>query len=106
MKKYISQNWQKILITIGIIVLLIILVSKFTAPKTIIPDYIKYGKDVAPANIDSGVIGEAKDEFLNTWHSVNPDIAKIVTIMMVGILIVLFLSTIAARAGEKKDKKK
>ncbi|MBQ9280121.1 MAG: hypothetical protein IJ215_03650 [Clostridia bacterium] len=108
MKKYISQKWQKILIGIGIIILVFILIHKFAAPKTIIPDYIKYGKVVTPANLDleNGVIGEAKDNFVNTWHSVDPTFARLVTILMVGILIVLFLSAIASKAGEKKDKKK
>ena len=44
MKKLISKYWKKILIILGIVCMVIILINKATAPKTLIAEYIKYGK--------------------------------------------------------------
>ena len=107
MKKLISNNWQKLLIGIGCILLGYLFFSKLIAPKTIIKDYISYGKVVQSQNInESGIVSGAKNNFLGVWGSVNPELARLTVILMVGILLVVFLSAIASKAGEKKDAKK
>lgn len=106
MKKLITNNWQKILIGIGMIALIMILIGKFVAPKTLIPDYIKYGKVVTPIEHSSEIINSAKEEAHTVWSSVSPDFAKFAIIMMVAILVVVFISDIASNAGGKDAKKK
>ena len=106
MKKYISQNWQKIMKIICVILLVLITFFKFTAPKTIINDYIKYGKVVTPLDIHSEIIDEAKNNATNTWNSIDPQMARLIVVLMVGILFVVFLSMVASSAGAKKDSKK
>ena len=106
MKKLITNNWQKILIGICGIVLILILVGKFIAPKTLIPDYIKYGKVVTPLEGTSEVIDSAKENVRSVWSSVDPNFARLFVVMMVAILIVVFLSEIAAKAGGGNDAKK
>ena len=108
MKKYISKNWNKILITIGSCVMVWILIVKFTAEKTLLKDYIKYGKDVTPSTGgSSGALDAAKENVSSVWNSVDPNLTKLAMIMMAGILIVVLLTSLASAAGgDKKDAKK
>lgn len=104
MKNYISRNWKKIMMAIGYFSVACILIAKITAEKTILRDYIKYGKDVEPTKNE--FIGAAKDNVASVWGSVDPELAKLATIMIAAILIVVFLTTLASKAGENKTAKK
>lgn len=106
MKKWITNNWKKILICIGVVAMIVIFIEKLIAPKTIISDYIKYGKVVTPTEGTSELVDSAKENIHSVWNSVDPQFAKLVVIMMVAILIVVFISSVASKAGEKKDTKK
>lgn len=113
MKKFISKNWKKILIAIGICILIYILILKISAPKTLIADYAKYGKDIVSSNNISGdisgdisgIVNAGTNSFSN-WFNTNPDLARLAIILMAGILGVVLLTSIASVAGTKKDDKK
>ncbi len=107
MKKLISKYWKKILIVLGMVGMVVILMNKMTAPKTLISEYIKYGKSITieSTGVD-GAIGEAKNNFISVLTGVDPELLKIAFILMVGILAVCILSFIASSAGKKDAKKK
>ncbi len=105
MKKFISTYWNKILLTIGSICLFLILTSKFVAPKTIIGDYVKYGKDISASN-SNGILSSATGKFKLIFGNADPELVRLTIILMVGILAVVLLTTIASAAGDKKDAKK
>lgn len=107
MKKLISKYWKKILIILGLIGMGAILINKVTAPKTLISEYVKYGKSIKieSTGVD-GAIGEAKDNFISVLTGVNPELLRIAFILMIGILLVCALSFIANSAGKKDAKKK
>ena len=104
MKSYISRNWQKLMIAIGSFFAICILIFKISAPKTLLADYIKYGKNITPAKNE--IIDVAKDNVSSVWNSVDPELAKLAMILIAGITIVVFLSALASKAGENKSAKK
>ncbi len=107
MKKLISKYWKKILIILGIVCMVIILINKATAPKTLIAEYVKYGKviKVSQTGID-GAVDAAKNNFISVLTGVDPELLRLAFILMIGILAVCVLSFIASSAGKKDAKKK
>lgn len=107
MKKLISKYWKKILIILGIVCMVIILINKVTAPKTLISEYVKYGKviKIAETGVD-GAVGAVKNNVVSVLTSVNSELLRLAFIMMFGILAVCVLSFISASAGKKDAKKK
>lgn len=106
MKKFISTYWNKILLAIGSVSLFLILISKFVAPKTVIGDYVKYGKDILPSSSDNSILGSVTGRFKLVFGNADPELVRLTIILMVGILTVVLLTTIASAAGAKKEAKK
>ncbi|MBQ8299043.1 MAG: hypothetical protein IJX99_04120 [Clostridia bacterium] len=102
MKKYISKNWQKILRIGGYICLGLIIFLKLNAEKTVLKDYIKYGKEVTPTK-GSGILSGVKDNFVTTFTSVDSQLVKFAIIFIAAITIVVFFTSLLDR---KKDTKK
>lgn len=123
MKSFISKNWEKILIFIACILLVLIFVGKVTAEKTLIEDYAKYGKTFVVAsksdesssdkNIISGdlisgdVASTVKDsEFVQTLTESDPELFKVAMMLIAGILGVVILTSLPGMFDRKKDAKK
>lgn len=104
MKSFITNNWKKILITIGGIFIAINVFAKITTEKTLLADYIKYGKDIEKVDIISGDV----EEVITTTESpFGPEMIKIIIVLIALILLVVFLTSLADRAGaDAKAKKK
>lgn len=105
MKKMISKYWKNILIICGIVGMVAIFTFKLSAPKTIISDYIKYGKDITIEG-NSQIISSATNNFWSVWNRVDSSLTRIVILIMALILFVCVLSFIANAAGKKDVKKK
>ena len=67
-KSFIANNWMKILRIIGYISLVLVAFFKLVTPKTIIEDYVKYGKDIAPSESSGAIAGF----FSNIFVFINP----------------------------------
>lgn len=102
MKKFISNNWKKLLRILGYIALGFIIFFKLTAEKSVLPDYIKYGKEVTPGT-GTGIFSSAKDSFVSTFTGVDSELVRFAIIFIVAITIVVFFTSLLDR---KKDVKK
>ncbi len=105
MKKFITNYWKRILLVIGGAVALFLLVYKIAAPKTIIDDYVKYGKVIE--STDGGknitdIIVRDEDKLFN-FDNIDPELIRLAIILIIGILFVVILNALASKAGEKKD---
>lgn len=111
MKKFITNNWEKILIFIGIICILINISLKLSTEKTLLNDYIKYGKDVQSGTVSSGnIIGNISetvtDGSLVSESPFTPEITKIIILIIAAVLFAAFVSTLGDRAAAKAKAKK
>ena len=122
MKSFISKNWEKILIFIACVLLVVIFVGKVTAEKTLIEDYAKYGKTFVSSNSDkdssdkglisgeliSGdVASTVKDsEFMQILTGKDPELFKIAMMLIAGILGVIILTSLPGMFDKKDTKKK
>ncbi len=101
MKDFITYQWKKILIGTGIFGLVIILFKKILAKKTLIEDYVKYGKDIEGTGKITGrfanVLGESA--------SVPEGMVKLTIVFMVAILVVLFIASLGNKPADKAKKK-
>ena len=100
---------MKLLRTGGYIALVLIALYKINAPKILIPDYIKYGKDVAPSgSVGVGVAGEAVGSIFSTTFSslnaISPALVPFFLILLFGILGVVILHMIIDKKPDKKKK--
>ena len=102
MKSLISNNWRKILVIIGIVFLVIILFHKIIAPKRLIEDYVKYGKDIESM---ATVIDTVTTGIEGPTTTVSPGIMKFTIIVMVLILFATFISTLGNKSADKAKKK-
>ena len=105
MKKLISKYWKNILLICGIVGMVAIFTFKVSAPKTIISDYIKYGKDLT-AEGNSQIINSVTGNFWSVWNRVDSALIRIVILIMALILFVCVLTFMANAAGKKDAKKK
>lgn len=122
LKSFISKNWEKILIFIACVLLVVIFVGKVTAEKTLIEDYAKYGKTFVSSNSDkdssdkglisgeliSGdVASTVKDsEFMQILTGKDPELFKIAMMLIAGILGVIILTSLPGMFDKKDTKKK
>ncbi len=107
MKKYIAQNWMKLLRIGGYITLVLIALYKINAPKTLISDYIKYGKDVAPSTgsgIAGGAVGSIFSTTFGSLSAISPALVPFFLVLLVGILGVVILHMIIDKKPDKKKK--
>lgn len=104
MKNFITNNWKKILIIIGGIFIAINVFSKIVTEKSLLTDYIKYGKDIEQVEIISGDIEDVVEVPESPF---NEDMMKIIFILGAGILLVVFVTSLADKAAaDAKAKKK
>ena len=105
MKKFITNNWQKILIFIGAIFIIINVFSKIFTDKTLLADYIKYGKDIEMPEI----IENASQIIISNTTTIetpfSPELIKIILLIIGVILFAVILSSIGDRAAAKAKKK-
>ena len=124
LKSFISKNWEKILIFIACVFLVLIFVGKVTAEKTLIEDYAKYGKTFVSASTNSSsatnssdkianvLSGEkisgdiANSQFMQTLTEADPELFKVAMILIAGILGVVILTSLPGMFDKKKDAKK
>lgn len=104
MKSYITNNWKKILITIGLICIAINVTFKIGASKTLLQDYAKYGKDIEKAEITETIGGAVNTQPISE-SPFGSGIVGVVGLLIVLILIVIILSTLAENAAKKAKKK-
>ncbi len=99
MKALITNYWQKILLAIGGIFILINSFKKIFAEKTLLSDYIKYGK-----NIDNGssIINKVNGNVNTADMPFNEGMLKLIIILMVAILLILFITALAEKKPDKK----
>ncbi len=102
MKNFITNYWQKVLLTIGSIFILINSFKKIFAEKSLLLDYIKYGKNIE--NTSSSVI-DVTQKIDTSTMPFSSGIVKLVIVLMILILLIVFITSMADRAGSK-DKKK
>ena len=104
MKNFITNNWKKILIIIGGIFIAINVLSKVVTEKSLLTDYIKYGKDIEQVEIISGDIEDVVEVPESPF---NEDMMKVIMILGAGILLVVFVTSLADKAatGAKAKKK-
>ena len=104
MKTFITNNWKKILIIIGGIFIAINVFTKIVTEKTLLADYVKYGKDIEKVDVISGDIGEVVTVPESPF---SPEMLKIIILMVALILLVVFLTSLGDKvAADAKAKKK
>lgn len=104
-KSYIANNWMKLLRIIGYVTLGIVAFLKLVTPKTIIDDYVKYGKDILP-NETSGKVGglfsTVFEEAFSGLNSISPKLVPIISILVIAILAICTLHMIMDKKPAKK----
>ena len=101
MKSFISKNWKRILIIIGIICIAWNGIFKIIAKKALLEDYVKYGK----VGEKSVIIGKIADSIDKPTSLVSPEMVKLTIIFMVAILLVVFISSLGSKSADKGKKK-
>lgn len=104
MKNFLSKYWKRILITIASIFVVINVYNKCVAPRLIISDYAKYGKDVTASNI-VGSVGGAINSGVGTLTSSAPsDILRLAIILAIGLLVAVIIREITTKKAPAKKK--
>lgn len=101
MKKFITNNWKKILVCIGAIFIIINVFTKITVDKTLLADYIKYGKNIEKSDI----VGNVAEVVTPPEAPFGPEIVKFVCILGALILLIVFITSLGDRAAAKAKKK-
>ena len=104
-KSYIANNWMKILRIIGYVSLALVAFFKLTTPKTVIEDYVEYGKEIVPGETTgmvSGIISTIFGETVSSLNSISPQLTSLVTILMVAILGIVTLHMFMDKKPAKK----
>ena len=101
MKSFLSKYWKRILILIGIILILLNIVHKVIAPKTLVQEYAEFGPDVEATTIDINASNLVNDAA--TTAPFSEDIAKYV---IIGIAVFVLLLIVSDMASKKPAKKK
>lgn len=102
MKNFITNYWQKILLVIGGIFILINSFKKIFAEKVLLSDYIKYGKNIES---NSSTIIDVAEKIDTSTMPFSAGVLKLIIVLMASILLIIFITSLADKAGAK-DKKK
>lgn len=101
MKTLITNYWKKILVLIGGVFIFFNTFRKIIAPKTLISDYVKYGKNIE--KVPSNVIGHVGEKIDTSTMPFNAGMVKLIVVLMVAILLILFITSLAeGKSGAKK----
>ena len=115
MKKFISNNWQKILIFIGAVFIILNVFSKLSAEKSLLDDYVEYGPTIQKENtqlmgkgesIINNVTETVTNNSLSSEFPFPPELIKLIIILIAAILFVVVLSSIGDRVAAKAKAKK
>ena len=104
-KSYIANNWMKLLRIIGYVTLGIVAFFKLVTPKTIIEDYVKYGKDIAPNEATGkipSVFATIFDKAFTGLNGISPKLTSIISILVIAILAICTLHMIMDKKPAKK----
>ena len=102
MKNLIARSWQKILIVIGTILIILNLFVKIITKKNMIPDYIKYGRTFQSPK----VIKHVSTSSVGISNSIlSPQLIKYIIIFMAAILFVVFITSLGSKSSDKAKKK-
>ena len=110
LKKYIANNWMKLLRIGGYVALILLAFFKLNTPKTLIPDYIKYGKDIAPIGTTAsgdtiaGAVGSFFGGAFSGISAIDPKLTLFVVGIMGAILLIVFLHMLMDKKADKKKK--
>lgn len=93
----------------GYVALVLIAFLKLNTPKTLIPDYIKYGKDIAPVvdgsgDAVSGAVGSFFGSAFDGISAIDPKLTPFVVGLMGAILLIVFLHMLMDKKADKKKK--
>ena len=94
----------------GYITLALIAFLKINTPKTLIADYIKYGKDIAPTGANTsgdsvtGAVGSIFSGAFSGFTAIDPQLTTYVMIIMGAILLIVFLHMLMDKKADKKKK--
>lgn len=102
MKDFITNNWKKVLMAVGGFFILSNIIYKIAAPKSLLKDYTKYGKDVQ----SSKIIEEVTEVVQPPNDLVNGDMLRLVLILGALILLVVIITTFAEKKSGASAKKK
>lgn len=105
-KSYIANNWMKLLRIIGYVTLGLVAFLKLTTPKTIIDDYVKYGKDVVPSGSTGVVGGFFSTIFGKAFDGLNGISPKLTPIVLILVMAILGICTLHMIMDKKPAKKK
>ncbi len=106
-KSYIATNWMKILRILGYVTLALIAILKLSAPKTVIPDFIKYGKEIKPGETTGmvkGLFGTLFNTAYTSLYELSPQLPPLVAILTIAILSIVTLHMIIDKKPDKKKK--
>lgn len=102
MKTFITNHWKNILVIIGGIFILANVFGKIIAPKSLISDYIKYGKDLE--KIPSNIAGQVSGSINMGTMPFDAGMVKLIVTLMALILGILLITSLAE--GKSSAKKK
>ena len=117
MKKFLSKNWKNILILIAGVFIVINVISKCMAPRTLVNEFGKYGPDIERKNYfasgsiksgDSMISGEngiLLDNVGAVSSSLNGEMVKIALFIACGLLVAVVLTELGNKkpsSGKKK----
>ena len=94
----------------GYVTLILLAFFKLNTPKTLIPDYIKYGKDIVPAGATgsgdgvTGTVGSLFSSAFSGLTAIDPQLTTFVVIIMTAILLIVFLHMLMDKKVDKKKK--
>jgi len=104
MKNLITNHWKRIIIIIGGIFICLNFFSKLSTNKTLLSDYIKYGKEVEKIELISGDVSSVVTMSESPFSG---DMLKIIIILIASISLVVFLTSLGDKAAaDAKAKKK
>lgn len=105
-KSYIANNWMKLLRIIGYVTLGLVAFFKLVTPKTIIDDYVKYGKDIAPSESTGAIGGLFTTVFGKAFDGLNGISPKLTSIVILLGAAILGICTLHMFMDKKPAKKK
>lgn len=118
MKKFISKNWKKILIIIGVVCLIINIGIKILQKTNVVTGYVENGPVIEADMFDKifGVAEDAADNVEDNPHDIKDEYGEqtgIDTKLFRGMIIIgaiviglFILSSLIEGGGDKKDAKK
>ena len=101
MKKFLSNNWRRVIFSIAGLIILINLIFVIFTPKTVIEDFVEYGPDYSADLIDKAndidtnteIIDNASNRMSNDT-GISSNAAKGIIIFAVIALAILILQNI------------